>query len=72
MIRRALGLTPSCKEHPQPDPHGDVADVAQPPRQKPRPVSLLHQPFDATLGGESPFDVSDARKAPRVATDGRR
>ena len=28
MIRRDLGLTPSRKERPEPDPHGDVADVA--------------------------------------------
>jgi putative transposase len=28
MIRRDLGLTTRRKEHPEPDPHGDVADVA--------------------------------------------
>jgi putative transposase len=28
MIRRDLGLTSSRKEHPEPDPNGDVADVA--------------------------------------------
>jgi putative transposase len=28
MIRRDLGLTTSRKEHPEPDPHRDVADVA--------------------------------------------
>jgi hypothetical protein len=28
MIRRDLGLTPTRKEHPEPDPHRDVADVA--------------------------------------------
>jgi len=28
MIRRDLGLTPSRKERPEPDPHRDVADVA--------------------------------------------
>jgi putative transposase len=28
MIRRDLGLTAARKEHPEPDPHGDVADAA--------------------------------------------
>jgi hypothetical protein len=48
MIRRDLGFTATRKKHPEPDPHEDVADVAQPPQHEPRQVSLLHQPRDAT------------------------
>ena len=49
MIRPNPGLTTTRNQHPEPDRHRDVADVAGGPQPEPRPVSLFHRLRDATL-----------------------